>query len=347
MPSHRSAPELSVLDEIPDGLLDCRAGDLAHILPEPTLLRLKGRHGPPLFVSILLHGNEHTGFDAARLVLSKYRDRVLPRDLLLFIGNVAAAEQNLRTLPSQTDYNRVWPGTLFPTAPEVPMMRHVMQIAEEYRPFASIDIHNNTGFNPHYACVSHLEEHHLHLARLFSRTVVYFTQPVGVQSAAFADICPSVTVECGKSGSDSSAGHAAEFMAACLSLSHVPEHPVPREDLDIMRTFAVVKVPEAATFSFDGSEADFKFRADLDRLNFSECAPGTSFGRLGRDGHHRLAVTPGFDGAPMDSYFDHARGEIRLTQDVIPAMLSLDPEAIRQDCLGYLMHRIDRSGNRL
>lgn len=347
MRSQVNAPELSVLDDIPDGLLDCSAADIAHILPEPTLLRLKGRHGPPLFVSIVLHGNEHTGFDAARRVLARHRDKVLPRDLLLFIGNVAAAEQNLRTLPGQTDYNRVWPGTLFPTAPDVPLMSHVTQIAKDYKPFASIDIHNNTGFNPHYACVSHVEEHHLHLARLFSRTVVYFTQPVGVQSAAFADICPSVTVECGKSGSDAAAEHAAEFMTACLSLSHVPEHPVPSEDLDIMRTFAVVKVPEAARFSFDGAEADFKFRADLDHLNFSECAPGTSFGRLGSDGRHRLEVLPGFDGAPEDSYFDYAQGEIRLTQEAIPAMLSLDPEAVRLDCLGYLMHRIDRSGNRL
>ena len=344
---HAAAPQLSIMDEIPDGLLTCPADQIAQILPAPTLFRLKGRHGPPLFVSVLLHGNEHTGFDAIQRVLGHYAGRGLPRDMLLFIGNIAAAEQNLRTLPDQNDYNRVWPGTLIPEAREVPVMREVTRIAAEHKPFASIDIHNNTGFNPHYACLNRLDEPYLHLARLFSRTVVFYTQPVGVQSMAFSDICPAVTVECGKSGSETSIEHAAEFVSASLSLSHMPDHPVPPEDLDLMRTFAVVKVPETAQFSFDGSEADFRFREDLDHLNFSECEPGTTFGTLGMATDHRLDITPGWDGDLLESYFDYAGGEIRLSTDAVPAMLTLDPKAVRLDCLGYLMHRIDRSGRRL
>jgi hypothetical protein len=78
------------------------------------------------------------------------------------------------------------------------MLRHVVEIVRHETPFASIDIHNNTGNNPHYACVNSFDEAHLHLARLFGRTVVYFEQPVGVQSAALAKICPAVTVECGR-----------------------------------------------------------------------------------------------------------------------------------------------------
>jgi len=342
-----SGPELSVLEEIPDGLSTCRADQIAHILPGPTLFHLKGRQGHPLFVSVLLHGNEHTGFEAIQRVLGHYAGQGLPRDMLLFIGNIAAAEQNLRTLPDQSDYNRVWPGTRIPEAREVPMMREVTRIAAEFKPFASIDIHNNTGFNPHYACLNRLEEPYLHLARLFSRTIVFYTQPVGVQSMAFSDICPAVTVECGKSGSEASVEHAAEFVSACLSLSHMPDHPVPPEDIDLLRTFAVVKVPESAQFSFDGSNADFKFRADLDHLNFSECEPGTTFGTLGAETRHRLDITPGWDGGLLESYFDYDGGEIRLASDAIPAMLSLDPKAVRLDCLGYLMHRIDRTGHRL
>ncbi len=40
-------------------------------------------------------------------------------------------------------------------------------------------------------------------------------------------------------------------------------------------------------------------------------------------------------------------GEIRLSQRAIPAMLTLDPNAVRLDCLGYLMHRIGRDGRRI
>jgi len=39
--------------------------------------------------------------------------------------------------------------------------------------FASVDIHNNTGLNPHYGCVTALRHASLHLAAMFSRTVVY------------------------------------------------------------------------------------------------------------------------------------------------------------------------------
>ena len=64
-------------------------------------------------------------------------------------------------------------------------------------PYANIDIHNNTGNNPHYACITSLNDRYLHLARLFSRTIVHFKKPVGVQAAALAAICPAVTIECG------------------------------------------------------------------------------------------------------------------------------------------------------
>ena len=66
------------------------------------------------------------------------------------------------------------------------------------------------------------DEAHLHLARLFSRTVVYFEEPVGVQSAALAPICPAVTVECGRPDDETSAAHAAEFVHAALALAALP-----------------------------------------------------------------------------------------------------------------------------
>ena len=271
---------------------------------------------------------------------------MLPRPLLLFVGNVEAAQANVRTLPTQTDYNRTWPGTLLTSSPEAELMREVTEIVKGHRPFASIDIHNNTGHNPHYACVNRLEERFFHLARLFSRTLVYFKRPLGVQSAALAPICPAVTVECGRVGDTTSVKHAAEFIELALAMSHFPEHSVPEGDLDLMQTFAIVKIPNGSPFSFDGAEADFQFRADLDHLNFSELEPGTLFGVLGGGATRHLEVIPGDDSDMAGPYFDYAGRDIRLSQHAIPAMLTLDPNAIRLDCLGYLMHRIGREGGR-
>lgn len=338
--------ELRVQQCLPDGFLETAARDLASVMPEPTLFDLPGRAGAPLFVSVLLHGNEDTGLLAVQDVLRRHRGRDLPRPLLLFVGNVDAAAAGVRTLDRQTDFNRVWPGTLFPDAPEAHLMRQVVDYVSARAPFASIDIHNNTGFNPHYACVNRLENEFFHLARLFSRTVVYFEEPVGVQSAAMAPVCPAVTVECGKAGVGSATAHAAGFVEACLALSHLPDHPLPASDLDLLRTFAIMKVPTSFAFTFDGGEAAIRFRQDIDTLNFSELPPGTSFGRIDTAAGARLEIVPDPEAAPGD-YFDYRSGEIVLTKSAIPAMLTKDPDAVRLDCLGYLMHRIGLDGKRL
>lgn len=336
---------LQTYAEFPAELLDLSAGELWRALPGPALFSLPGRQERPLFVSVLLHGNEDTGWQAIQQVLSEYRGRTMPRALLLFIGNIAAAKANVRTLATQNDYNRTWPGTLMVASAEAALMRDVVARVAAAEPFASIDIHNNTGHNPHYACVNDLAEPYLHLARLFSRTVVYFKKPLGVQSAAMAELCPAVTVECGRVGGTAGAQHAAEFVHAALNLSHFPGHAVPDGDIDLMQTRAIVKVPRQASFSFDGTDAEFRFAANLDHLNFAELEPGTLFGTLGASRHARLEVLPGgeFETTGRD-YFDYAGDQIRLTRGAIPAMLTLDANAIRLDCLGYLMHRIARDG---
>jgi hypothetical protein len=115
----------------------------------------------------------------------------------------------------------------------------------------------------------------------------------------------------------------------------------------LLRTFAIVKIPPDATFSYDGSDADFRLRPDLDHLNFSELESGTSFGCLGGPGTRHLEVVAGGDFAAAGRYFDYAEHEIRLWQRAIPAMLTVDAQAVRLDCLGYLMHRIGRDGRRI
>jgi predicted deacylase len=201
-PDFGDRPQLDELDRFPDALLDVPATELWRHLRGPSLFRIPGRQASPLFVSVLLHGNEDTGWRAVQTVLRQHRAATLHRSLLLFVGNIEAARGRVRTLPHQEDYNRAWPGTLRPDTLTARMLRHLVEIVRRARPFASIDVHNNTGSNPHYSCVNSFDEAHLYLARLFGRTVVYFEQPVGVQSAALAKICPAVTVECGRASDD-------------------------------------------------------------------------------------------------------------------------------------------------
>ncbi len=335
---------LTQYETLPLGLLDLPAARLHEVLPGPALIHLPGRRMPPLFVSVLLHGNEDTGWRAAQAVLKKFSGAELPRALSLYIGNVEAARAGLRRLDGQPDYNRVWPGGEGAHPAEQAMTQQVVDAMRARGVFASLDIHNNTGLNPHYACVNRLEPHFLHLATLFSRIVVYFVSPRGVQSAAFAELCPAVTVECGKPGTPGSVEHAADFIEACLHLSEFPAHRVEAHDIDLFHTIATVKVPESIRFGFGTADADIDFEAELDHYNFRELGPGDLLGRVRADTFAALLALDEQGADIGGRLFDYRDGRITLKKKLMPAMLTRDERVIRQDCLCYLMERIPYAG---
>lgn len=331
---------LQELDQLPDGLLQVAAEGLLEVLDGPTLIHLPGLRPEPLFVSILMHGNETVGWEAVRRLLAPYEaGQPLPRAMSLFIGNIAAAAKGRRLLPGQPDYNRVWPSCESGDSPERRMMAQVVEIMRGRKPFASIDIHNNTGFNPHYACVNRLETPFLHLAHLFSRTVVYFLRPRGVQSMAFAELCPAVTLECGKVGQARGVEHAEEYLAACLHLSEHPQHPISPHDIDLFHTVARVSVSPRASIGFSPAGGDIVFEPDLDRLNFQELPAGTPFGRIEGDDLQLLDVRDEQGRQVLGDYFGVNDGRLCLQRTVMPSMLTKDIDIIRQDCLCYLMER--------
>ncbi|MCP3867255.1 MAG: peptidase M14 [Gammaproteobacteria bacterium] len=333
------------LDHLPEGLLDLEASQLSSVLKGPTLIHLPGRREPALFVTVLMHGNETTGWETVRALLRRYqsRDRLggLPRSLSLFIANVSAAAVGLRRLDGQPDYNRVWPGCENGGSPEHHLMSQVMEIMCQRGVFASIDVHNTTGLNPHYACINRIDNRFLHLATMFSRTVVYFVRPCGVQSIAMSKVCPSVTLECGKPGQAYGVDHAAEYLDSCLHLSEHTDHPVAHQDIDLFHTVAIVKVPEALTFGFGDSDTTVQFAEDLDFFNFRELPRGTSLGRVKGGNGIGVSVCDEQGVDVTERFFTLDDGNLCLKVPVMPSMLSKDHRVVRQDCLCYLMERYD------
>ncbi|KPK38257.1 MAG: peptidase M14 [Gammaproteobacteria bacterium SG8_47] len=326
---------LTVLDSIPEGLLNTTAANLHRVLPGPTLIHLSGRRPEPLFVSVLLHGNEDTGWEAVRALLAEHAAE-LPRALSLFIGNVAAARQGLRHLPDQPDYNRIWRGD---GTPEHALMREVVEQMRGRRPFASIDIHNNTGLNPHYACVNELAPPFFHLATLFSRTVVYFTRPDTVQSLAFAQLCPAVTVECGQPGQMRGVEHARKFVAAALQLAEIPQHPIAAHDMDLFHTVATVKIAEGVSIGCEGDVVDLQLLRDIDHLNFHELVAGTTIGFIGKGAVMPVVANDELGRDVTARYFRMESEQLRTSVPVMPSMLTCNLDIVRDDCLCYLMER--------
>jgi len=328
---------LRIVEDLPDGFVEAQPEQLDELLGGPTLIHLPGRRQPALFVSLMLHGNEPTGLFAVQALLKKYAGSKLPRALSIFVGNVSAARHKLRRLDKQPDYNRVW-GDGGDTA-EHRMMSEVVASMSERGLFASIDIHNNTGINPHYACINKLETAFLQLALLFSRTVVYFTKPDGVQSNVFSRLCPAVTLECGQPGQAYGVEHAADYLDACLKLHEVPEHPVAPQDVSVFHTVSIVKIPEDVSFGFGSSNVQLQFVDDIDHFNFSEMPAGTHFGWR-HDELSQLECQDENGNDVSERYFCYQNGNIELAMMVMPSMLTRDEKVIRQDCFCYLMEQI-------
>jgi len=331
---------LQVFEKLPEGLLDASVEQLQDLLGGPSLIHLAGRRSAPLFVSVLAHGNEDTGFYAVQALLRAYQQRELPRALSLYIGNVRAAQQGQRYLDGQPDYNRVWPGTDHTDCPEIRMMQQVVDSMKQREAFASVDLHNNTGINPHYACINRIDNQFLHLAALYSRTVVYFIRPLGVESMAMSTICPAVTIECGKPHQEYGVNHARDYIEACLRLSELPQHPVPSHDVDLFHTVAIVKIPDDVSFGFADTAVDLRLLDAIDHLNFRELPAGTQLGWLRNNNVLPLEVCDDNGRDVRDKYFSLDDDAVITRCAFMPSMFTLDEKIIRQDCLGYLMERL-------
>jgi succinylglutamate desuccinylase len=325
----------SIINGLPDDFFQVDISNIREVFPVPTLVQLEGDKPEVLFVSILLHGNEYSGLKSLQKLLTKYRDH-LPRSLSFFVGNVNAAEANLRLIPGQTDFNRCWPGTELKANTTTAMMQKVVNAVTDKPLFAAIDLHNNNGVNPHYACMTDVTLENQHLAAMFNHIAVFFQRPKGVSTMAFNGICPALTLECGRPGDELGIHHAIELLDALLHLDHFPQRPLPPQDLQLVKTHATMYVPDDVSFDFNlSAQADVTFEKGFERRNFNEIKTTDifAFTRIERP----LSITDQQGKDVTDEFIRIENGKVYLNKPMMPAMITLDKTIVRQDCLCYLM----------
>lgn len=333
-------------EKLPEALLELPASALHQVLDGPSLIHIRGERKRPLLVGMLQHGNEDTGWEAVRRLLKRHDSAgLLPRSMLLFIGNVQAARHRVRRLDDQPDFNRCWPEPAESGAPGSDiatggMFRSLMDRIMEYDPWACVDIHNNTGLNPHYAAINNVGSDHLRLASCFAPKVVYFTRPAGTMSHAFSAHIPSATIECGQAGDVHGTDHSLYFLNTLLRLEDLSSLPLDPEAVQLFHMQATVTIPDDILFGFDAAPAELNLREDLDSLNFKELPAKTCFGKV-RNGTEKPVRATDVRGRDVTSaYFSVVDGELQTTRTIMPSMLTLDRRVIRQDCLCYLMERL-------
>lgn len=327
-------PELDILFTVPEGLLDLAAHELSRVLHRPTLIHLKD-DGPALFISALLHGNETSGWHAISTWL---RTQAAPGNLIVFIGNVEAAAAGQRSLPHQPDYNRIWRDC---DLPEGRMARQLLDYLRQQELFLAVDLHNNTGRNPHYTVITDQRPDTLRLAALFSDKAVYVEEPDTVLSRAVSDLCPSVAVELGPINDPASDERALALVNQLAALKALPD--VPAQTLTLYQSVARVHIDPAVTFDFADDHrtpTDITLTAGIEGVNFHELSPGTIFGHLNNHTDHGVYVLSPTHQDVTDEFFVVEDNEIQLARSVVPAMYTTDPAVVRQDCLCYFMERV-------
>ncbi len=329
--------ELFEFDSLPPGFLEAEHHELDSILPGPSLIKIPGEDSSFLFLATLLHGNEPTGLQAIQKLLKKYEGQTLPRGLILLIGNVKAARDNLRRFPEEPDYNRIWQGG---NGPEGKWAEKILDRLKQENLIAGIDIHNTSGKNPHYACINRLSSPFVNLAKMFSQTLVYFTSPKEVLSNALAEFCTAITIESGVPGDPYGVQHVYEFLEKCFQLKQIPSTGC--DDLYVYHSVARILVPEKSRIGFDPNATgkDFCFIANLDVQNFSELPENSLLGWRYNSGL-ALSVVDENNQDVAKTYLSYEGNEIRFKRSVVPSMFTTQEKIVHQDCLGYLMERFE------
>ena len=332
---------VKILDDFPEEFFDIHPTQAHRVFGGPTLIHLKREIERPIFISTLLHGNETTGF----IALQKYfkNNPNFKRSVIILIGNTRAAEQGLRKLPEQVDFNRVWheedrtddeQGIAFDTAKEI------IHYCKENKIQYAADIHNNTGRNPYYGCVNRIDKTHIHLASLFSNDIVYFTEPHQVMSLNLAEFCPSTTVEAGLPGVPEGIDFTVKFIERLMNLDKL-SHTFDIKDISLFHTIGRIKIIHEASIDFDeekSSPSDFSLLKDFDENNFKELPVGTFLGY--RNGEHSLQIYDNDDCDMADEFIDPIGNMMTTKKVIIPSMFTKVIQFLKDDCLGYLMEKI-------
>lgn len=304
-------------------LLDVPARDLHQYLKGPTIFELRAQYKRPFFASVLLHGNETSGWDAVRRFLQDYPTA----SMLLFVGNVHAAASGVRHLPHEPDFNRIWRSD--------PWKSEIDSIIRDFDPWCAVDFHNNSGPNPPYNVVTDQRKLTLALAKMFSDRVIFTDHTQDILARAISDQCPAVTIETGTINDPESERRAYEMLCALDERQWFPEESPCLDDFDAYKTLGIVKAKHAtndlATYP--------TFNPLLRNSSFQTLTAGTRFVESIESDWEIRVENPSSNEDLTHEFFDCRESEVFLARDVVLSMFTSEPLLAVQDCVCYFLTR--------
>jgi hypothetical protein len=322
--------------------------DFLRQLGGPSLIRIPGRDSSRVrAASTLLHGNEPSGL---RAMLRYLRSGVVPAvDVVLFIGAVGTAlcdpPFSNRAIPGERDANRCWRAPW--DTPQGEIARQVLEHLRLVQPECLIDLHNNTGHNPAYGVAFQIGHAELSLVSLFADRAVHTPIELGTLVEGSVDICPSVTVECGRAGDPVADAVAWVGLERYLDWD-VIDFEKPLVPLMLLEEPVRISVREGTTLSFGDAPdpaAEVTISSDIDRHNFERLAPGSAIGWLQDAGGWPLIAERANGVECSRELFEAEGGVLRTRRAFIPIMMTTDRRIALSDCLFYAVQPAAGSGS--
>jgi hypothetical protein len=263
-------------------------------------------------------------------------------DALCVIANVEAAQLHPafthRNVPGRRDLNRCFLGPFEDR--EGSVARAILDLVEEFRPEALIDIHNNTGHNPAYAVGTEPTREAKALTALFGERFVWSHLRIGALLEALGTY-PAVTVEVGKSGAESADRTARTGVEKFLESRSVFHEDLAPEVRVLEMPMRAQIAPECRIVMAQRPDpsADFTMPDDLDRHNFETIPAGSRIGWVCGEGCPlRLIDEMGDDRAA--EYFERRGAELVARRAFMPIMITVDSEIAKGDCVFYVVNEV-------
>jgi hypothetical protein len=204
-----------------------------------------------------------------------------------------------------------------------------------------VDLHNNTGRNPAYAVAGGLDER-LDLAALFCDRFVWSELGLGTFTEAFADLAPSVAIECGRAGDPHADATAYAGLVRLMKLHELVAAQVRHEHMMILEHPVRVCLRPEHTLAFAEQRdpsASVTLDLEIERHNFETVAAGTRLGWVAPGLPWPFEVIDASGADVSLAWLAIAHGELISRRSFVPFMLTTHAEIARADCLFYAATR--------
>ena len=307
----------------------------------PSWIRVPGRdRSRTRAVATLLHGNEPSGLRAVHAWL---RSGAVPAvDAAFFVGSVDAALAPPgfahRALPGAEDLNRCFVPPF--EGPRGELAAEVLRALGDAEPEALVDLHNNTGESPAYGVGPASGDAEHRLVSLFAGRFVHSTLRLGALVEATRDAFPSVTIECGRAGSEAADRAALVGLSRFLEVPELWADGVDGSAVEVYVDPVRVRMHPGLRLAFGESprgSVDLTVVEGIDRHNFESLPAGARIGWLGERGVWPLEAV-GADGrdASRDLFAERDR-VLETRRPLVPIMMTADPQIALSDCLFYVV----------